>query len=386
MLATYALVDGEKRAPTTPMETQLQQLWAAILKIPAESIGRDDSFLRIGGDSITAIQFVTAAREAGYSIAVRDIFADPRLSAVAAKVGQDEGSRSHETAPFGMVPVRELDDIKQSVKTSCGLASEMDVEDAYPCTSLQEGLMALALKQPGSYIAKHIYRLPRGIDEARFSSAWAQTVQHCDALRTRIISRAGESIQAVIRETTEWENTAGFDLYSFMASVKSIEMKYGSRLCRYALVREESGKRYFVLILHHAIFDGWSMNLILGTLQAMYQGKGAPSLQPYSGFIHYTSTVDQEAAGAFWKAQLEGAHPAEFPRVDPTADTKTIAAIMKTKLDFPKLGTPPFCRFLANPPDPQYPGDSLTSRSRSRDGESPQRHTVASPPFWYSIR
>ena len=90
-VASYSLVSSEKRAPQTDMEARLREVWAAILKVPVESIGRDDSFLRIGGDSITAIQVVGRAQEAGTALTVKDIFDDPRLAAVAAKASDMEG-------------------------------------------------------------------------------------------------------------------------------------------------------------------------------------------------------------------------------------------------------------------------------------------------------
>ncbi len=40
----------------------MQQLWARVLNIKPESIGLDDSFFRLGGDSITAMQLSASAR------------------------------------------------------------------------------------------------------------------------------------------------------------------------------------------------------------------------------------------------------------------------------------------------------------------------------------
>ena len=82
-LSAYALVNANKQPPETDMELRMQQLWAEILNIPQESIGRDDSFLGIGGDSISAIYLSTAAREQGIEILVKNVFDDPRLFAVA---------------------------------------------------------------------------------------------------------------------------------------------------------------------------------------------------------------------------------------------------------------------------------------------------------------
>lgn len=51
-----------RRQPTTLVEEVILEVCAKILKVPAESIGMDDSFFNLGGDSILAVQFVYEAR------------------------------------------------------------------------------------------------------------------------------------------------------------------------------------------------------------------------------------------------------------------------------------------------------------------------------------
>lgn len=65
-LSMYSLQNAVHRSPETDMEKRLQSIWANVLHIPIDSIGRDDSFLRIGGDSISAIQLMHIAPGPGY--------------------------------------------------------------------------------------------------------------------------------------------------------------------------------------------------------------------------------------------------------------------------------------------------------------------------------
>ena len=330
----YSLVDSEKREPATAMEGRMHKLWMQVLNLPAESIGRDDSFLRLGGDSITAIQLVTMAREAGISLTVKDIFDNPRLCAVSVKADEAGDMQVHYMEPFSILPSVDVDAVKLSVRDLCGLSNEQDIEDAYPCTSLQQGLMALAVKQPGSYVAKYVYHLPDFVDVRRFKLAWAQTLQLCGNLRTRIMLSGGMPIQAVIKEDALWERTESLPLRAVMDNVKNIEMQYGSRLCRYGLVDDKCGDRYFVLIIHHAIFDGWSLTLILDTLFRMYRDSDMPSLQPYSGFINYIANLDEAAAREYWTAQLDGARQAPFPPTLLQTPSNSVSHVMKRTMPF----------------------------------------------------
>ncbi|KAL5349637.1 hypothetical protein ACLOAV_004667 [Pseudogymnoascus australis] len=335
VLAQYSLLDSEKRAPVTPTEVKMQNLWAVILKTSPESIGRDDSFLRSGGDSITAIRLVAAAREQGMAIKVQDIFDDPRLFAVSDKVVEVSDSDMYKWDPFSLLPPGERDEILSGITGICGLSSINDTEDAYLCTSLQEGLMALAVKQPGSYIAKYVYKLPKTTKTDIFKVAWERTVELCDNLRTRIVIQSGTAIQAVIRETPAWEPTQELDLRSFMTTVESLEMQYNSRLCRYALVDDTDGERYFVLVMHHAVFDGWSLNTVLSILQRVYYGGVVEPLQSFAGFINYTKSIDQSAAAAYWRDQLDGAQRAAFPPTDHLSSGRAASRTSKMTLSFP---------------------------------------------------
>lgn len=163
----YALQSSTKRKPQSPMEHRMQRLWASILNKDVDSIGRDDSFLSIGGDSILSIRLVAKAREEGLRLTAGSIFEDPRLLAVAAKARDVKGDHSADVAvlsPFSLLsdPIRQLvvdptasmEGQTQTVRDMCQLLPDHVIEDAYPCTPLQEGLMALTVKQPGSYTFK----------------------------------------------------------------------------------------------------------------------------------------------------------------------------------------------------------------------------------------
>lgn len=64
---------GTRTAPATEAERQLQQLWAGVLGIGADSIAAEDSFLCIGGDSVAAMRLVSMARQSGLSFCRRHL-------------------------------------------------------------------------------------------------------------------------------------------------------------------------------------------------------------------------------------------------------------------------------------------------------------------------
>ncbi|KAF6229376.1 hypothetical protein HO133_007492 [Letharia lupina] len=107
-LAAFEATGDEKRAPSTEMERRLQTLWATTLSLDTEKIGAGDSFFRMGGDSVSAMKLVGAARLEGVSLTVTDVFRKPRLSDMAVEATSMAGGESElaELASFSLLDDR----------------------------------------------------------------------------------------------------------------------------------------------------------------------------------------------------------------------------------------------------------------------------------------
>ncbi|RVW00523.1 amino acid adenylation domain-containing protein [Rhodococcus spongiicola] len=77
----FAAFAGRGRSLSGPLEEHLAELFAAVLDVPA--VAADDSFFTLGGDSITVIQFVSRAREAGIALDPQDVFDHPTVERLA---------------------------------------------------------------------------------------------------------------------------------------------------------------------------------------------------------------------------------------------------------------------------------------------------------------
>ncbi|EHK39861.1 non-ribosomal peptide synthetase, partial [Trichoderma atroviride IMI 206040] len=314
-LDEYSLVNSSKRAPETKTEKILQQLWADILKIPIESIARDDNFLQIGGDSMAVIRLVSTARENGLGLSAREVFNDARLHHVAAKA-QTLTKKDYDVKfiePFSMLTQSHM----EALFTHCSndmttLFDKARVEDAYPCSKFQEGLLALAAKNPSSYIARFHYRIYDGVGLSEFKASWEKTVKMFPNMRSRITHVDGTSIQVIVKDYINWDSTDHLSLDDYLESLRHIRMGYDSPLCRYGLVEHTDGI-HFVWTMHHAVFDGWTIRLISKALQSVYEGMKTVQSQPFSRFIRYTLDLDHQSASEYWSRQLHNAKRATYP-------------------------------------------------------------------------
>ncbi|OJZ79629.1 hypothetical protein ASPFODRAFT_556722, partial [Aspergillus luchuensis CBS 106.47] len=301
------------RAPTTALERQLHGLWARVLNLSPDRIGADDSFLRIGGDSITAVQLVAAAREEGLSLTVADIFNTPRLSEMA-HAAKTESYFEEPIAPFSLLlPGTDVDVARAQAAALCGVDADQ-VEDVFPCTPLQEGMLTLTAKRPGDYVSQTVLELGSNVETGRLERAWREVIATVPILRTRIVDLAGQGLVQVV-VAGPMPIVPSQDLQAYLEADSQEAMGLGTPLARFAVVDSPSSQRpVFVWTIHHALFDGWSMPLVLKQVEQTYHGHTRDRLAPFQGFIkhvlqHGATTVARE----YWQSQLGGSEPTPFP-------------------------------------------------------------------------
>jgi amino acid adenylation domain-containing protein/non-ribosomal peptide synthase protein (TIGR01720 family) len=326
----YRLADVESNtasSPRTPMEKKLQSLWAAVLNVAdASSVGIEDNFFRLGGDSITAMRLVEAARSEGIAIAVINIFRNARLCDMATICDFVKEEISQELVPFSLLKdTQSVESVTHELSEQCRVPAEM-ILDAYPCSLLQEGLITLSLKQSGAYVLKNVFKLPAHLDLDRFKAAWQEVVQDVDILRTRIVHMQSSAfIQVVLQDRPiEWHTAK--TLREIDTAHPKIPEHNGGCLARYTIVSaEDMPESYFVWEIHHALYDGWSLPMVLKRVEMTYmQSASDLTKSSYAGFIQYTSSIDEKVSDNFWRTRLLNASPLQFPQPQHTVTDSTL--------------------------------------------------------------
>ena len=287
----------------------MQQVWAMALGIPIESIGADDDFFNLNGDSIAAMRLFARARDEGFNLRASDVFITPKLSELALEVqlkGTRTQSASH-TRPFELLcdPV-DVAAIRSEVAAKCGLPDPSVVEDVYPCTSLQESIFTATMKDPQAFVSMTLYCIPQGVDLRRLQAAWANVVARNSILRTRLVDLESHGLnQAVIQDQILWDRYSSTTL--FLEDAWNQGMGLGSRLTRWALIKD-SGDFRLVWIIHHAICDGWILPVIKDEVKASYIGRSLQSPQPdMKRLLKYLLKQDKESPVVFWDQELKEA-------------------------------------------------------------------------------
>ncbi len=205
----------EKVLVSTDREREVQALWAHTLQISLDTITADADFFRLGGDSVAAMRLVSIARNRGLALSVKQIFAQPVLSEMALTVEDTlEELTRKEVAPFTLLPASLLPQLVNDVSTLCRVDKAL-IEDVYPCTPLQDGIVALSTKEKGTYVSQLVFRLPDSIDIDQFKNAWVAVANQAAILRTRIVASSffPRPVQVVVSGTIQFRTSDSLEGY-----------------------------------------------------------------------------------------------------------------------------------------------------------------------------
>lgn len=313
-LAQFAFVKSEQ--PTERHEETgsqladeyklLRQAWAQLLKTDEGFLDGSSHFLGLGGDSIVAIRLTEVLRsQHKLVLSVQAIFKHPALSDMALQVRPYQEIIEATVHPFTLIESEQTFPSIARAVSECNVMEEQ-IEDIYPCTPFQIGVMAIFARSPTCYVSTFKFSLPGSIELDKYKAAWDTVHRSLSILRTRIVlSDDGEYQQVIVNERIRWEE-----------EIETSDMQLGKPLARFTLIRESDGQYLFALTIHHALYDGWSLIHILKLVEQSYVESAIfKSIPAYNQFVQKVQVKINEKSAQFWRRALSGASEPSFPRL-----------------------------------------------------------------------
>lgn len=128
---------GFKQQPSTEIGRRLRNVWAQVLGIKADDIGVNDSFFRLGGNSITAMRVVGLARNAGIELSVADIFRHYTVVGIASQVSLSRNQAAKETEEL-LIDADLRETLLMEIASNSIMLDASEVEDVLPLTAFQK--------------------------------------------------------------------------------------------------------------------------------------------------------------------------------------------------------------------------------------------------------
>ena len=201
-----------------------------------------------------------------------------------------------------------------------------NIEDFYPLTPMQEGMLfhTLFAPQSGVYVTQLNCALRGDVNFNSFERAWQTILARHQILRTSYVwEEVNKPIQVVHRqvklpvEYLQWtgfsksEQKAKITAYLQSERIKGFDLSEAP-LMRVTLIKLDEESYQFLWSFHHLLLDAWSVPIVLNEVVGSYtaysegQEPRLPRCRPFRDYIVWLQRQDMSQAEAFWKSTLKG--------------------------------------------------------------------------------
>jgi len=200
------------------------------------------------------------------------------------------------------------------------------IEDVYPLTPMQEGLLLHTLLEPGTglYYMQDRYRINSALDPERFAQAWQAVIARHEALRASFCWNVGEDMLQVIHkpgstpiEYLDWSADPEAEQEPRLQALLKQEREAGFDLLNQApfhlrLIRVGEARYWFMMSNHHILIDAWCRSLLMNDFFDIYmalgEGREAQLAMPprYRDYIAWLQRQNLAEARQWWQHNLQG--------------------------------------------------------------------------------
>ncbi|MDB4991665.1 MAG: putative linear pentadecapeptide gramicidin synthetase LgrB, partial [Myxococcaceae bacterium] len=296
-----ALDESEYVAPRTDVEVRAAEIWSSVLGV--ERVGVEDDFFHLGGNSLLAIKVLSRITQAfACELSVRDLFEQRTLGAFSSTIAA--------ASPLLAAPL-------------------LSGTSALTLSFGQERLLFLDLLEPGNWT----YNMPAAVridgllDVVALQEALTQLIRRHDVLASSFVIEDGRPSMRIHQVEVELQPV---DLRALPDSQRSERVETLAReearrpfdltagpLIRATLLRTADQTHVLLLTLHHIAADGWSLDILVRDLTALWASGGdaaraalPPLKMRYADFAAWQRKwLDAGRLNeglTFWKALLEG--------------------------------------------------------------------------------
>ncbi|QWR77834.1 amino acid adenylation domain-containing protein [Candidatus Magnetomonas plexicatena] len=236
--------NGNLTEPSTETERVLVRALMTILD--RKTVGVNDDFFALGGDSIKAIQLISALNAERLSISVRDVFENPVLT-----------------------------DMARKITGATALSEQGIVTGTVPLTAIQRWFFDSNLTS-NHYTQGILLNCSSRINKETLNEAFTKLMEHHDTLRMeytfsadgRVIQECSPDINAITVETVVVDNDS--DIAELCAAVPpTVDLKKGQLLK--AVIYKGQVSDYLLIVIHHLIVDGVSWRILIEDISQAYK-------------------------------------------------------------------------------------------------------------------
>lgn len=312
----------------------------------------DTTIFQLGVDSLGAISVYARMKKMGYECSVAAILSGATIEQLAAlptrKKSSTKTDHSESSSPELTGTETPLTEVGESIYLDTSALSGMEpgsIATVRPCLPLQEVLVSQSMASGDegegqgegegetTYVNHIVFEVPDSVDVVRLVNAWDRVVAANEMLRTCFKHTDKGVVQVVSKAEAlplVWSQArAGSDRLKELQEslsrqiVSNIETQPPIRLTVL------SSANVLILSMHHALYDGESLPMIVDDVRETYlQGRAAPrpAIGPLVDYISHKRSHAVDETRKYWTGLLAGWTPAELAADPALAALAALAA------------------------------------------------------------
>lgn len=286
---------GPRLAPQSKNEKAVHGAWAQVLGIDGEQFGLEADFLKLGGDSIAAINLASALRKSNLALSVGDALKFTNLKDMTDHVETEDSTGSSEQ-PF------ETPQEVERLLADKGL--EGDIEYVYSCPPGQAEFVAQGARNEQYWVAMPIRKLAGNTS----IDAWLQVAQKLaelnDILRTAFVQHEQTWYGVVLKDTTPRSRivdiTNDDDRAKAIDDVWKMRFESGKVPLSYTFLCYIDNTQELVVKMDHGLYDGTLLRIFDEHFRAIQHDQQIEATTPFHDFAEHLYRVPKSRAQKFW--------------------------------------------------------------------------------------
>ncbi|KAE8860176.1 hypothetical protein PTNB73_07786 [Pyrenophora teres f. teres] len=312
--------DRSEISADTPTARKIREILAAVSKIPEDEITRDMTIFHMGLDSISAIKVSSLLRKQDVVLSVGEMLRAGTVAKMARVVveraiqASDNDNQDYQPAILSSLQGFDRADLLGRANISTNNAA-----DVLPVTAGQLYMLSMWLNTKGSnFYPEFTYDLHGDASIEVLQKSWGALVGEFPILRTCFVSTTDDQVpyvQIVLEEVentiTDVTNCEEDELCRCMQQISSAQP------WAHTFVSKVSSGWKLTLKIHHALYDGVSLPLLMQQFQNLCNGAAASSPDnTFSRLVVHSSTASaQQERKAFWGTYLNGIAQNPLPQL-----------------------------------------------------------------------
>lgn len=328
-------INRETDSSPQPADEVVLKVCDVIRGVVGRPVQPRDSLTAAGLDSLLAIQAARRLRESGLSFSIADLLAATSATdlCLLSQISQTtSGPSTQQPAASGDV----VNELKSTVLEKFQNSNQIaDIQDVVTCSPLQISMLAETAKDPRMYCnwIEFEFRRPCSVEQIK---VWIEELcAHNEILRSGFceLDRKASPYAQVI-----WKSIKDTQISQVGRLQRSFQISESFSLLRPIRFQICCGSTTSTLLvqLHHALYDGWSVDHFVHDLGLVSSGHKAAVRPQFREITKYYEGLDNNTSYLFWQEQFASFSPVPMPQfhgrrvasMDHASKTRTLSVGM----------------------------------------------------------